>query len=200
MQVELKNISKSFSKKDVIKNFSFTFKSSKRYGISGANGSGKTTLLKIISQLIIQDSGTINFSTVNPIAIYTSNNPRSFFMRLSCWDNLYYFGALNMLSKQETNDIIRKYFGKNDLMHFLENPVNKISLGQSQILSIMRCLLAKPNILLFDEMESNLDINNLHLIHLALDKYLRERNEAIVINTSHNKDFLSERTQEIINL
>ena len=200
MKVKLKNISKSFSNKVVIDNFSYTFKPSRRYGISGANGSGKTTLLKIISQLIIQDSGTIDFTSNNANAIYTSNNPRSFFMRLSCWDNLYYFGALNMLSKHETYEVIKMYFWKDELIHFLDEPVNKISLGQTQILSIIRCLLSKPNILLFDEMESNLDTNNLELIHLAIDKYTKSLNGSIVINTSHNLEFLSERNHEVINL
>ena len=99
MILELRNINKAFKDKEVIKNFSHEFNSLKSYGILGKNGSGKTTLLKIIANLISHDSGMIlkNSREVDADAetfSYISNNQRSFYMRLSGMENLFYLELL----------------------------------------------------------------------------------------------------------
>src|SRR5690606_15372641 len=57
--LELENISKSFSEKKVIDNFSYVFKKGDRVGLAGKNGSGKSTFLNLIIQAISPDHGNI---------------------------------------------------------------------------------------------------------------------------------------------
>lgn len=64
--VEIKNVSKSYGKKPVLKNVSFSIPSGKIIGLIGKNGMGKTTLIKLISGLLRPDQGQIRIEQENP--------------------------------------------------------------------------------------------------------------------------------------
>ncbi|MCB2081293.1 MAG: ATP-binding cassette domain-containing protein, partial [Rickettsiales bacterium] len=58
--IEIHKISKSFGKKKVLDDVSFTVNAGEIYGLIGLNGVGKTTLIKIIISLLRQDEGNIS--------------------------------------------------------------------------------------------------------------------------------------------
>lgn len=58
--IEIKNVSKTLSKRRVLDNINYTFHDGTVYGICGHNGSGKTMLLRAIAGLIIPDTGEIS--------------------------------------------------------------------------------------------------------------------------------------------
>ena len=60
--IKLNSVSKSFNGKTVFENISYDFKDKSITSVSGPSGCGKTTLLKIISGLILPDSGTVVIS------------------------------------------------------------------------------------------------------------------------------------------
>ena len=203
--LEVSKISKVFNNKIIIKDFSYNFESQYSYGLVGENGSGKTTLLKILANIIKPDQGftklvgkNYNFYKIYPS--YIANNQRSFFMRLTCIENLYYFGALNYLKRFEVDDLIKLYFYEDSLKSFLYKPVNSISLGQSQILNIIRGLLKKPNLILFDEFGANLDDKNLILIKNAISNYRKSKNNTIIISCAPQKEYLNLLSDRIINI
>lgn len=68
--LELENISKSFSGKKVITNFSYIFKKGDRIGLAGKNGSGKSTLLNLITQTISPDGGHIVIGETTKFGYY----------------------------------------------------------------------------------------------------------------------------------
>ena len=57
--LEVKNLSKTFEKKEALKDVSFTLKGGKILGLLGKNGAGKTTLIKLINDLLTPSSGEI---------------------------------------------------------------------------------------------------------------------------------------------
>ncbi len=59
MKLEIKNLSKTFGKKEVLKNIDYTFDQGVVYALLGRNGAGKTTLFSLISEQIKKDSGNI---------------------------------------------------------------------------------------------------------------------------------------------
>jgi len=61
MNLEVKNIYKRYIAKYIIKDFSYSFKSGKTYGISGPNGSGKSTLIQILSGFLSPSKGTLDY-------------------------------------------------------------------------------------------------------------------------------------------
>ena len=58
MKLEVLNLSKSFEKKEVLKNIDFTFEDNKIYGLLGRNGAGKKTFFIFLNAVIKPDSGT----------------------------------------------------------------------------------------------------------------------------------------------
>ena len=205
MSLKINNLRKSFGENLVIKNFSYEFETKVRYGIVGKNGTGKTTVLKIIADLISLDYGEIFYKDKlnehKKIKVsYVANNPRSFFMRLSCIENLYYFSALSKKSRKETLIFIEEHFSFFNISDFLFKPVNKISLGQSQIVNLMRGLLLSPEILLLDEIGSNLDEQNIKKIDLTLNSYSRSNESLIQISCAPQKDLILKSFSEIIEL
>lgn len=59
--LEIKNISKNYKNKEVLKNINLTIEEGKIVGLLGSNGAGKTTLIKLINDLLIKDTGEILF-------------------------------------------------------------------------------------------------------------------------------------------
>ena len=205
MHLEIKKISKYFETNKVLNNLSYKFQSSTKYGIVGPNGSGKTTLLKIIADLILPSSGEIYINGIKnkhrKINIsYIDNNPRSFLMRLSCIENLYYFAAINDVNIKDTNNFINNYFSFVKEDNFLQKPVNSISLGQTHILNIIRGLISSPKIILFDEFSANLDEENITKIISSLNKFIVDNGESIQIFCSPKKSFLTPFINEIFEL
>ena len=92
--LEVKNLSKRFKGKDILLNVDFNLFNSDILFLMGKNGSGKTTLIKIIAGIILQNSGNVTLkldsqNKLNNIG-YISSNDRSFFLRLTAFENLYH--------------------------------------------------------------------------------------------------------------
>ena len=197
MEIELKNLNKKFNKKSIFMNFNFKFLSSRRYALYGPNGSGKTTLLKLISNLVKEDDGEIKFTNKNSSISYINSDTRSFFQRLSPVDNLYFFGSINGMSKTQVLRLIEEDFKDFNIANYMNMPLSNLSLGQVQIINIIRGFLIQPNVLLCDEIFANLDEKNVKNLILFLNNY-RAKKDLIEIYTSHNKDFLKNFCDEEI--
>ena len=197
MEIELKNLNKKFNEKSIFNNFNFKFHSSKRYALYGPNGSGKTTLLKLISNLVKEDDGEIKFTNKNSSISYINSDTRSFFQRLSAVDNLYFFGSINGMTKTQVLRVINEDFKDFNIADFMNMPLSNLSLGQVQIINIIRGFLMQPNVLLCDEIFANLDEKNAKNLILFLNNY-RTKKDLIEIYTSHNKDFLKNFCDEEI--
>ena len=201
MALKLNKICKSFNTKKVINNFSYVFCDSGRYHLLGANGIGKTTLLKIIAGFIAPDSGTVCLDekrVKEDKVAYIDNNLRSFFLRLSCMDNLIYFGGLSGLKENETTKIVSDFSKWFDIS-FLDIDVNQISQGQLQLLNILRGFLKQPRVLLFDECFLSLDGKARDTLKSYILEYQR-LNKAISIYCSHDEKTLKEFANEEISL
>lgn len=64
--VDLKNVYKSYGKKEVIKNMNLSIPKGKIVGLLGPNGSGKSTMIKLINGLLQPDKGTVEINGINP--------------------------------------------------------------------------------------------------------------------------------------
>jgi ABC-2 type transport system ATP-binding protein len=199
MELDLKNLSKKFNGKYIFSNFNFKFYSSRRYALYGPNGSGKTTLLKIISNLVKEDDGEVKFANKNSLVSYINSDTKSFFQRLSPIDNLYFFGSINGMSKTQVLNIINEDFKDFNISSFMHMPLSNLSLGQVQIINIIRGFLMQPNVLLCDEIFANLDEKNVKNLILFLNNY-RNKADLIEIYTSHNRDFLKNFCDEGVSL
>ena len=185
--IVLSQINKSFSKKQVLTNFSYTFELNNIYKVKGPNGSGKTTLLKIIKGIYLPDSGTIkaNFKLTENIS-YIDNNPRSFFHRLNVSDNLEYF--LSLSDKSYQSCFVEELMDFFEILNLKRTLFSDLSQGQMQLISIIRGLANEGKVIILDESFSFLDKNiKSKLQSFLVDQHIKKKN--LILFCSHDDIF-----------
>lgn len=182
--LEIKNISKSYDDKQLIKDFSYSFLKNDKIGITGFNGCGKSTLLNIIMGNIKPDSGSVEFGTTVFPAYYRQ-------------DGIKYKEEDRVIDIiKEIAEVIvmgdgRKVSASQFLEYFLfppklqYAPVAKLSGGERRRLYLMTVLMKNPNFLILDEPTNDLDIITLNV----LEEYLLNFQGCLLI-VSHDRYFL----------
>ncbi|MCM8771109.1 MAG: ABC transporter ATP-binding protein [Candidatus Omnitrophica bacterium] len=200
--IEFKNVSKKFilsgfpgqkmTVTTALQNINFTLEKYKSLAILGPNGAGKTTLLKIISTLILPDSGAVEINgylvgkddgKIKSIIGLASAEERTFYSRLSGNQNLEFFAALYGLNKKEIQMRLGQLF-KLFAIDYGDRRFDSYSTGMKRKFCLIRALLHNPEILLLDEPTKSLDYNSA----CELREYIgRLNNEGkTVIFTTHN--------------
>jgi len=162
MQLEIKNISKKFKKKNVLRDITLTVGEGKCIGILGANGCGKSTLLSILAGVQHSDGGSFLCDSVDLLkdakkrAQLVGYVPQGtpLIEELTAWDNLLLWYDKPAL-KQELECGVLSLLGVAD---FLKVTVSKMSGGMKKRLSIGCAMAKKPPILLLDEPTAALDL------------------------------------------
>jgi len=132
----------------------------------GPNGSGTTTTLKLISTMLLPDSGRVlvqGADTIHdPYSVrrgvgFAVATERSFFPRLSARENLDFFAALDDIPRRKRGERIEQLLRQTGLMDAADTLVMKFSSGMYQRLGIARALIKKPSVVLLDEPTRSLD-------------------------------------------
>ena len=191
--LELKNIKKSFKKKEILHGIDLQIKSSEVFGLLGPNGAGKTTLFSLISGLVMTTSGKIlldeNDITFKDISfraskgiIYLPQEP-SVFRKLSVADNIK--AALQTKLKNiEIEDKYERLMREFDLFKLERQIAENLSGGQRRKLEIARAFALEPKFILLDEPFAGIDPLTINEIKNIISK-LRSKNVGVVIS-DHN--------------
>ncbi len=132
----------------------------------GCNGSGKTTLLKLISAMLLPDSGSVEVggwetrrqgSEARRQVGFAISSERSFFARLTARENLEFFAALEGMPRREARLRVTDLLYQVGLENGDGKLVREFSAGMYQRLAIARALLKRPLVLLLDEPTRSLD-------------------------------------------
>lgn len=180
------NITKRFFIRSLFKRFNFTIPNLGLTAISGESGIGKTTLLNIIANRIHYSGRVVideRFSSSkqladNKVFFITGND---FFENLSIEDNINFY--LNFRSSK-----LDYYLKKYDLFERKQDLVSSLSKGEKNRLCFIIALLRKEKYILFDEIDSGLDKENLRLI---FDDINKARLEKSIVIATHNQDIVS---------
>ena len=182
--LEIKKISKSFSKKPILKNISLNLEPGKIVGLLGPNGSGKTTLFNLIIGKIFPDQGSIIFNNeiINNLPIHLRSlkgislleQHKGLFGNMTAYDNLYAILELHIKEKVKIDEKINSLLGYFDLNYLKDTKANFLSGGEYKKVSILQ-RICNPNIsiLLLDEPCAALDplsINSLKKFIIELKK------------------------------
>jgi ABC-2 type transport system ATP-binding protein len=165
-------------------------------GILGANGSGKSTLIRIISTLLIPDSGRVTvfgYDVVNDERMVQRLINRvsveaSFFKKLSPMENLIYAARLYNMPGAEARSRIKAILTRLGIKaDRIDVPLENMSRGMQQKVAIARAFLTSPIVLLLDEPTTGLDPRSkIDVQNFVLE--LRERHDATILITTHDMD------------
>ncbi|MBT2758444.1 ATP-binding cassette domain-containing protein [Mesobacillus foraminis] len=185
--IEINEVTKQFQDKKkfvtALKHVSFSVNKGEVVGLLGENGAGKTTLLRTIATLLQPTDGTVTVSGYDTIKNPNEIKKRigvlfggetGLYDRLTARENLEYFAVLYGLSKHETKvriDDLAKMFGMRD---YLDRKVGGFSKGMRQKVSIARTLIHNPDIILFDEPTTGLDITSSNVFRQLVHQLKRE--------------------------
>jgi ABC-2 type transport system ATP-binding protein len=175
---------------------SLTVKRREIVGILGANGSGKSTLIRMLSTLLIPDTGHISvfgYDVIRDAAtvqrlINRVSVEASFFKKLSPMENLIYAARLyNMpadVARRKIVAILTRLGIKKDRINA---PLENMSRGMQQKVAIARAFLTSPIVLLLDEPTTGLDPRSkLDVQHFVQE--LRETHDATILITTHDME------------
>ena len=179
-----------------VDNVSMTIKRREIVGILGSNGSGKSTLIRILSTLLIPDSGRVTIfgydvekdeRTVQRI-INRVSVEASFFKKLSPMENLLYAARLYNMPADEARTKIRGILGRLGIKpDRIGAPLENMSRGMQQKVAIARAFLTAPIVLLLDEPTTGLDPRSKIDVQTFV-KELREVHDATILITTHDMD------------
>lgn len=166
--LSIKNLKKSFDKREVLKGINLEINEGDRVGIIGPSGCGKSTLLRCLNLLEAPDSGEIIFNDnkldLEDDLVEVRKNIGMVFQSFNLFNNMSVLENIILapcLNKIMTRDVAIKKADKLlkevDLYGIRDMYPSKISGGQKQRVAIIRALLMNPKIMLFDEPTSALD-------------------------------------------
>ena len=166
------------------------------YGILGANGSGKSTLIRLISTLLLPDAGSVRVFGLDVVddasevrrLINRVSVEASLFKKLSAMENLMYAARLYSVDAGAARRDVVRILGALGISEArLRQPVEKMSRGMQQKVSIARALMTSPILLLLDEPTTGLDPRSKKDVQKFVLE-LRDAHDATVLLTSHDME------------
>lgn len=184
--LEMYNVSKQYEGKNLVEDFTYTFKKNEKIGIVGQNGVGKSTFLNIITQALKPDSGNIVVGQTVQFGFYTQNG-------LTESDDRRVIEIIKDVAevihlengKEMTATQFLRHFGFDDTTQY--NYYGNLSGGERRRLYLLKVLMANPNFLILDEPTNDLDIYTLEILEEFLENY-----KGCLIIVSHDRSFMDD--------
>ena len=187
-----------------LKHINFTIPQNKICALVGENGAGKTTFLKILTTLILKDTGKIFYDKKdidkdpeffkNNIA-FLNGEERSFYFRLTLYENLQFFMGIfrNSVINREIDSLLKQL----DLYSYRNKPFRVLSSGMKAKAQIARAFLKNPSVLLLDEPFSNIDYGSRQELLIFLKEWVLGENKHLLI-TSHHIEEIENFIEKVI--
>ena len=205
--IEFENVTFAYKKgKEVLKDFSLKVKQGQTIALVGETGAGKSTIVNLISRFYEPTSGVIKIdgkdykersvAWLHSYLGYVLQTPHLFSGTIK--ENIRY-GNLNATDEQVYE--AAKIAHADEFILKLENGYdsevgeggNRLSLGQKQLISFARAIIANPKILILDEATSSIDTETEYVIQNAIKSILKGRTSFVVahrLSTIVNSDLI----------
>ncbi|QBO37043.1 sugar ABC transporter ATP-binding protein [Periweissella cryptocerci] len=205
MQIEMKNISKSFGTNHVLQGVDFKLGEARIHALMGENGAGKSTLMNILTGLLSHDGGTIevdgqtvqysNAKDAEEHGISFIHQEMNNYSEMTVVENMFInreikgrFGVLDMraMRKQATH-----YLDMLGADIDVDQPIGTLSVGRQQLIEIAKSLMADAKVIIMDEPTAALTATEIELLFKTV-RDLRDKGVGFI--------YISHRMEEIMAL
>lgn len=190
--IEAKNVSKSFKKQMLFKDFNYIFEGGKIYGLVGYNGSGKTVLMKILCGIDKPTMGEIWYNQEMLLGKDMAFIPNlgtiieipGFIESYTGFENLK---RLALIENKTNDTTIRETMTLFGLDPTSKKKVSEYSLGMKQKLALSQATMEDPEVIFLDEPMNALDKDSVKNVrNILLD--LKKQNKLIIIASHLDED------------
>lgn len=173
-----------------VDNVSFVCKPGQIYGLLGANGAGKTTTLRLLATILEPTDGTAivcGHDVIDEPERVRANvgflsTATALYPRLTSQEMVEYFGRLNGLDETTLKKRVDEIFNRLDMNSFRDRRCDKLSTGMKQKTSIARTLIHDPQVMIFDEPTTGLDVMTARTI-IGFISECRDRGKTVIFST-----------------
>ncbi len=161
--IVVKNINKSYEEAKALNNISFSVEKGELFGIIGPDGAGKTTLFRILTTLILPDTGTATIEGLDVVKDYKKIRTQvgympgkfSLYQDLTVEENLQFFATVFHTTIKNNYNLIKDIYSQ--IEPFKTRKAGKLSGGMKQKLALSCALIHKPKVLFLDEQTTGVD-------------------------------------------
>ncbi len=183
----LENISKKFDANVALQNIDLAIPKACIFGLLGPNGAGKTTLIRILTQIILPDTGKLYFDgqLATPKHQHLMGylpEERGLYKKMKVYEQLLYFAQLKGLSKNEAKNNIDFWLQKLEITTWKAKTIEELSKGMQQKVQFVATIAHNPQIIILDEPFTGFDpINAQMLIDIIIE--LKNNGKTIILST-----------------
>lgn len=191
--VSVKNLHKTYNKGRVValQNLTFEVEEGEIYGIIGPDGAGKTSLFRVLTTLLLADSGT---ATVDGLDVVTASGeirkrigymPGKFslYQDLSIEENLEFFATIFGTTIKENYHLVEDIYKQ--IERFKNRRAGKLSGGMKQKLALSCALIHAPRVLFLDEPTTGVDPVSRKEFWEMLKNLKKEHGITVIVSTPY---------------
>ncbi len=177
-----------------VQDISFDVFPGELFGLFGPNGAGKSTIVKLLTTLLEPGSGTAvvnGFEVVKQalqvrasIGLVTADE-RSFYGRLSAYDNLAFYAAMQNVPRHHIQERVQYVLHLFGLETKTAVQTQTLSTGQKQRLNMARALVHDPPILFLDEPTKSMDVQTSDFVKELIKTELVGKQQKTIVFISH---------------
>jgi ABC-type multidrug transport system ATPase subunit len=188
--IHVSNLSKGYGDIAALENISFDVNKGELFGLIGPDGAGKTSLFRILTSLLIPDSGSAvvngfdvvkDYKAIRRISGYMPGR-FSLYYDLTVKENLEFFATIFGTSIEENYDLIKDIYVQ--IEPFKNRKAGKLSGGMKQKLALSCALIHKPEVLFLDEPTTGVDaVSRVEFWDML--KSLKQKGITIIVSTPY---------------
>ena len=190
LSIECKNIVKTYGDVKAVNNVSFNVQKGELFGLIGPDGAGKSSIFRILTTLLLADSGTATVDNFDVVKDYREIRNRvgympgrfSLYQDLTVKENLNFFATVFGTTLEENYDLIKDIYDQ--IKPFNNRRAGKLSGGMKQKLALCCALIHKPEVLFLDEPTTGVDVVSRKEFWDMLDK-LKMQGITILVSTPY---------------
>ncbi len=196
---EVNNVVKTYGRKSVVNDISFSVSPGEIFGLIGPNGAGKTTTIRLMMDIIKPDSGEIRIlgerlseDTKDKIGYLPEE--RGLYKKLTVMETLTYLAALKgcQVDNSRTEELLKRI----GMLAHKNKKIEELSRGMGQLIQFLATIIHDPRLIILDEPFAGLDPINTELLKEIILE-LRGRGKAFILST-HQMNQVEELCDRIL--